>query len=277
MKRHILLLSLLGILIIANAQTEKDYNPYRYEERKATTEQIRAKADQEFLAKKCDAMQLKILIENYNTTKNTQNLQSISWDYNCPEVIDFAIDLINTSPDKEARKIAIEMLGIRKHYDAIPLLLNHVKKEIPSDEKIVAASVLATLGKKTEALEILDCNCYGMDEMDDNCIYTYFGLFDKETAIKYFEHYFNKPETQLEAAAWLAIFGVYDKTFPLFVEFLKNNTTYSKGIDYSLVGLAAIGTEEALEIIKQQTKNNTSLIARSAVHTLDVIEGRWKK
>jgi len=261
----------------AQTQEKSDYNPYGYEERKAEQEQIRVDGYKEFLAKECDVLQLQIWQEQYNTSKDAQFLVYINGYSNCPEVIDFAIDLINTSPDKESRKIAIGMLGFRRYYDAIPLLLNHVKKDISSDEKIAVATALTILDKKTEALEIFDCNCYNMDNMDNTCVYYYFNMFDKTTALKYFEHYFNKPQTQLEAACWLAMCGVYDKTFPLFVKFLENNTTYSRGIDYSLVGLAAIGTEEALEIIKQQTKNNTSLIARSAVHTLDVIKGRWRK
>jgi len=259
---------MLGILIVANAQTEKEYNPYRYEEKKAIQEQICAEGYQEFLKKGCDTLRLQTWIENYNTTNNTQFLRTI-WGYNCPEVIDYAINLINTSPDKEARKISIEMLGFKRYYDAIPLLLDYVKQDISSDEKIVIAKTLAILDKKAEALEILDCNCFSMDFMGDNCIWTFFEFFDKTTAIKYFEYYFNKPETQLEAACWLAICGVSEKTFPLFVEFLENNTTYSRGIEYSLGGLAAIGTEEAFDIIKQQTKNSAYLISRSATLILE--------
>lgn len=252
-------------------QEKSDYNPYRYEERKIETKQNYANHYQWFLAKECDASDLQTLIEDYNTTKNTQILWTINGNYNCPEVIGFAIDLINTSPDKEVRKVAIWMLNFRKYYDAIPLLLNHIKKEISSDEKIVVASVLATLGKKEEALEILECNCYSIDNMDDNCVYNYFHMFDQSTAIKYFEYYFNKPETQLEAACWLAQLGVYDKTFPFFVEFLKNNDTYERETVYSLVGLAAIGTEEAIEIIKKYAKDDGSLTSDTADRILNRI------
>ena len=264
--------------VAVQEKSNKDYNTYRYEERKIETEQYSAHMRQVFLTKECNTLELQKLIDTYNVDKRTEALYVINSDCNCPEVIDFAIDLINTSPDKEARKIAIRMLGFRLYYDAIPLLLNHVKKEISPDEKIMVAGALASLGKKSEASEILDCNCYNMDDMADDCIYTYVDMFDKPTAMKYFEHYFNKPETQLEAACWLAICGIYDKTFPLFVEFLENNTTYSRGIDYSLCGLVAIGTDEALDIIKQQTKHDTYLIARSATLILENLDrGRRKK
>ena len=99
------------------------------------------------------------------------------------------------------------------------MLLHQVKKEISSDEKIEIATSLAVLGKKEEALDILNCNCYGMDNMDNICVNSYFYLFDKILAINYFDYYFNKPETQLEAACWLARLGINDKTFPLFEEF----------------------------------------------------------
>ena len=274
MKKTTLATIILGVFIIANAQTEKEYNPYRYEEKKAIQEQIRAEQYQEFLAKKCDALQLQELIENYNTTKNSQHLYGM-YDYNCSEAIDYAIDLLNTSSDKEARKVAITMLGFSRYHDAIPLLLSHVKNDISSDEKIAIAKALVILNKKTEALEILDSNCYDMDDMTNDCIYTYFNLFDKATALKFFEHYFNKPETQLEAACKLAALGIYEITFPLFVEFLENNTTYSRGIVYSLCGLAAIGTEEAFDIIKKYAKNDGTLISGTATHILDVIKERW--
>jgi len=266
----------------ALTQEKADYNPYRYEEKKAAQEQIRADGYKGFLAMECDASQLQIFMEKYNTTKDVLFLYGINGCGNCPEIIDFAIDLVNTSPDKEARKIAIVMLGSRMYYDVIPLLFNHVKKDISSDEKIAVASALAILGKKKEALEIFDCNCYNMNDMDDDCTLAYLEFFDKETAIKYFEHYFNKPETQLKAASWLAGLGVYDKTFPLFVEFLENNTTYERGTVYSLCGLAAIGTEEAFEIIKKYARDDGSvdggLISGTAIRILNRIkEGREKK
>jgi len=278
MKKLTLIITLLSVFAIANAQTEKDYNPYRYEERKAETEQAYADRRQELLAKECDALELQTLIEDYNTTKNTQILWNINGNYNCPGVIDFVMDIINTSPEKEARKIAIRTLNFRMYYDAIPLLLNHVKKEISSDEKIVVASVLATLEKKEEALEILDCNCYNLNEMHYECTSAYLNFFDKTIAMKYFEYYFNKPETQLEAASWLAVCGIYDKTFPLFVEFLEKNTTYERETVYSLCGLAAIGTEEAIEIIKKYVKYDESidggLISGTAASILKDLKGR---
>jgi hypothetical protein len=276
MKKLILSLIILGGVLRSNAQTqeESDYNPYRYEEWKTSNEQAYAQEHQEFLAKECDALELQAFIEKYNVSKDIQFLYVIG-EYNCSKIIDFAIDLIKTSPDKEARKMAIVMLGYRRYYDASQLLLNYVKNDISSDEKITIAKTLISLNRKIEALEILDCNCYNMNEMDDNCIWTYFDSFDKSTAIKYFEYYFNKPETQLEAACWLARLGVYNKTFPLFIEYLKNSTAYSRGTEYALGGLAAIGTEEALDIIEQYAKNDTSLIGRTATIILDnIMRGR---
>jgi len=273
MKKVMLIIMIMGTLIISNAQTDCDYNPYSYKEKQAAQKRISIEGYQELIAKECDTSLLRTSIERYNSTKDVIpesifDLYTIAG-CNCPEIIDFAIDLIVNSPDKEARKFAIGMLGFRKNYNAIPLLLNHVKKDISPDEKIIVAITLAALDRKTEALEILNGNCYALDDMNNDCILCYVIFFDQLTAINYFEYYFNKPETQLEAACWLAMCGVSDKTFPLFVEFLKNNTTYERGTSYSLVGLAAIGTEEALEIIRQQTKNNTYLIARSATLIFD--------
>jgi hypothetical protein len=277
MKKITLIIMILGILIIANAQTENDNSWYRYNGRRAIQEQIRAEQYQEFLAKTCDTLELQAGIENYNKTKFNQNLWDI-WDCNCPEVFDFALDLINTSSDGDARKLAIEMLGYRRYPDAIPLLLNHIKKDISPKEKIAIGRALAFLDRKTEALNILDCNCYNMDGMDYDCVDTYFYFFDQSIAIKYFEYYFNKPETQLKAACWLAICGIDDKTFPLFVEYLENNTTYERETVYSLVGLAAIGTEEAIEIIKKCTMKDRTLSSDTAARILDrIMEERREK
>ena len=261
----------MGAFIIANAQSDCDYNPYRYNERKAEAEQSSAQARQEFYAKECDTLLLQELYKRYNETKDIGYLDEIM-SLNCSDLVDFAFDLFKTSPDEKVRQIAIIILGTQKYYDVVPLLLNQVKKDISFKEKMRIARILATsFDRKTEALEILDCNCYDMDYMDDNCIYSYFELFDHSTAIKYFEHYFNKPETQLEAACWLAQFGVYDKTFPLFVEYLKNNTSYERETVYSLVGLAAIGTEEAFETIKEYAKNTEGLTSDTATRILDTI------
>jgi len=270
MKKVILILNFVGLLLTINAQSD-DNNPYRYNEWKAATEQAYTEVRQEFLSKECDILLLQTFREKYSTSQDIQYLHAIKENCNCPEVIDYAVDLITNSSDEETRKIAIGILGFRKHYDAIPLLLNQAKKDISSNEKIAIAATLAILGKKTEALEFLNCNCYVMNDMDNTCVYAYFHLFDQSTAIEYFDYYFDKPETQLEAACWLAKLGVSDKTFPLFVDFLKTNTTYERATSFSLVGLAAIGTEEALEIIKDVAKKDKSLISDTATRILDRI------
>ena len=281
MKKLTLITMILSVLAIANAQVDEDYNPYSFEVKKASQEQIRIQGRQEFLAKKCEPEQLQKWKDFYDTTKIVQYLYTINQYCNCPEVIDYAINLINTSPDKEARKIAILMLSYRRYYNAIPLLLSHVKKEITPDEKIEIAMALASLDRKEEALEILDCNCYTIDEMHHDCVYTYITFFDKPTAMKYFEHCFNKPEMQLQAACWLAMCGIYDKTFPLFVEFLENNTTYERETVYSFCGLAAIGSEEAIEIIKKYVKYDETvhgrLISGTAASILKDLKGRRGK
>lgn len=275
MKRIILSLVLFVSLGAVFAQ---EYNPYRYEEWKKTQNQASAREREEFLAKKCDGVSLQSLIKNYDATKNIEVLEKIRYNYNCPEIINLSVELITTSLDEEARKIAIQMLGSMMHYDAIPLLLDHVEKEISSDEKILIAFTLAILDRKKEALKILECNCYEMDDIDNTCSHAYSFLFDKSVALKYFEYYFEKSQAQMEAASMLATLGVYDKTFPLFVEFLKNNTTYKRGTVYSLTGLAAIGTDEALEIIEYYAENGKGLISRTAEQVLDRMkkEGRGK-
>ena len=126
MKKAILILSFLGVFILVNAQSNCDYNPYRYEEWKAETEKNAAQARQEFYAKECDTLLLQELSKRYTETKNIEYLDEMT-SLNCSELVGLALELFNTSPDEKARKIAIIMLGQQKYYDAIPLLLNQVK------------------------------------------------------------------------------------------------------------------------------------------------------
>jgi len=265
MKKTILSLIMLGTILTNVAQTENDYNPFRYnEEWKTKREQAYAEVRQEFLAKECDTLLLHRLIENYNTTQDITNLRGINGNCNCSEVNDYAMDLINTSSDEEARKIAIGMLGFRRHFDAIPLLFNHVKKEIPLDEKVAIAATLDILDRKAEALDIFNCNCYAMDYIDYTCVNYYFYLSDRSIAIEYFDYFLNKSHTQIEAASYLAKLGVCDKAFPVFAEFLKNNPVYQNETEITLLGLAAIGTEEAFELINIQAQSKNETIAKRA-------------
>ena len=265
MKKVMLMIMILGALIIANAQMEDNNNPFRYkDEWRTEREQAYAEVRQEFLAIACDTAQLQSFIGSYNTTKDVMYLHAINRNCNCSEVNNYAIDLINTSSNEEARKIAIGMLGFRRYYEAIPLLLNQVKRDISPNEKIIIATTLDVLDSKIEALDIFNCNCYAMDHFDNICVDYYFYLFDRQIAQKYFEHFLNKPHTQVEAASYLAKLGVSDKAFPIFAEFLKNNTAYQNETEIALLGLAAIGTEEAFELVNIYSQSKNEMIAKSA-------------
>ena len=245
--------------------TDSDYNPFRYsEEWKNREEQVAIETYQEFLVKECDTMLLHSFMEDYNTTNDFRSLYAINGLGNCPEVIDYIINIINTSSDKEARKYAIGMLGFRRCYDAIPFLLNHAKKDILPDEKIAIAVTLNILDEKTEAFNMFNCNCYLIDNMDYYCVKYYIDLSDRSISLKYFDYYLNKPHTQIEAASYLAKLGFCDKVFPVFAEFLKNNTAYQRETEIALLGLATIWTEEAFELIRIQTQSKNEKIAKRA-------------
>ena len=265
MKKITLIIMILGACLTSIAQIEDNNNPFRYNDKWRTErEQAYAEVRQEFLAKECDTVLLQRLIENYNSSHDIMYLYSINGNCNCLEVNNYAIDLINTSSDEEARKIAFGMLGFRRYYEAIPLLLNQVKNDISPEEKIAIATTLDVLDSKTEALDIFNCNCYAMDHFDNICVDYYFYLSDRQIAQKYFEHFLNKPHTQVEAASYLAKLGVSDKAFPVFAEFLKNNTTYQNETEIALLGLAAIGTEEAFELVNIYSQSKNEMIAKSA-------------
>ena len=254
--------------VSTTTQVQKNtyYNPFRYrEEWKTERERTAVEVRQTFLSNECDALALQTLIEKYNTTKDIQVLYALC-EYNCTGFIDFALDLINTSSDEGARKIAIGALGFRKYYEVIPLLLNLVKKEgTSSEEKIKIAETLDVLDRKTEALDIFNCNCYTLDYMESACVTYYFYLSeDRTTGFKYFNYFLNKPQTRVEAASYLAKLGVEDKTFTVFEEFLKNNTIYQPETDIALLGLASIGTEKSFELLKIMTQSENGMIAKRA-------------
>jgi hypothetical protein len=255
-----------AVSVTTQEQENMYYNPFRYsEEWKTQMKQAYAEVYQEFLAKECDTLLLYQLIENYNKTQDIQALYSMNGYCNCPEVIDYAIDLITTSLDEEARKIAIGMLGFRRHYDAIPLLLNHVKNNISSEEKIAIAATLNVLNRRTDAMDIFNCNCYDMEYMNNTCVDYYFYLSeDRLIGFKYFDYFLNKPQTRVEAASYLAKLGIEDKTFSVFEEFLKNNTVYQRETEISLLGLAAIGTEKSFELIKMMAQSENEMTAKRA-------------
>ncbi len=66
----------------------------------------------------------------------------------------------------------------------------------------------------------------------------------------------------------MAQLGEYDKTFPIFEEAISNGT----GINAALYGLAAIGTEEAFQLIREQTQNKNEMIAKTAKRILQYID-----
>jgi hypothetical protein len=177
--------------------------------------------------------------------------------------------IIDNSPNEKMRIESIEILRFRFQYDAIPFLLNHLKKELSIKEQLSTARALMTLGEKTRSMEIFERHCYNMEEMCDECFFNYQFTDDDEAAIRYFNYFFEKPQTQIEAACELARLGITDRTFPFFVELLKENDLVKSTC--ALVGLAAIGTNESFEIIKQQTTNKDGLISQAANRILNTI------
>jgi hypothetical protein len=246
-----------------------DYNPYRYKERREAElfdlEEIRTN----FISMQCDKIYTKQLIEEYNKSKDIQYLYTINSQCNCPEVVDYAKLLIDSSQNEDVRCLAIGMLGFRRQYDAIPLLFRHLEKDISPIEKIAVASTLSVLEEQTKALEIFERYCYEMEEMNNQCFFNYYYRLDKQNAIKYFEYYFyNIPNCKLRAATRLAELGQF--TYSQFINLIDIND--EKKANWAIFGLAAIGTTEALAFIKEQTDSKYSDIAKNADFVLNYIK-----
>ena len=67
------------------------------------------------------------------------------------------------------------------------------------------------------------------------------------SAINFFNAQLKQEEHKLYAALFLAQLGEYKQTFPIFVAALSSDDEYE--VHTAIMGLATIGTEEALELI----------------------------
>jgi HEAT repeat protein len=105
----------------------------------------------------------------------------------------------------------------------------------------------ATPDLKEKSITILDEICYDAPlEVLATCILNYFNI-GESAAIKFFNSHLEKEEFKLYAALFLAQLGEHKQTFPIFAAALSSEDEYE--VHTAIMGLAAIGTEEAIELI----------------------------
>jgi len=136
-------------------------------------------------------------------------------------------------------------------------------------EKAAMATALMTFGiheddsgLKEQSVNLLDEICVDASvDILGSCIFNYFNLGDS-AAINFFNAHLEKEEYRVYAALFLAQLGEHKTTFPIFAEALSSDDEYE--VHTAIIGLAAIGTEEALDLITKlpPEKNRVTLRER---------------
>ena len=258
--------------------TDSDYNPYRH----AREEYIKTGEEffEEFQNVNCE--ENKELIQSYinvyyNEKSSNQEIEmafSIIGQAYCPEIIDFFIEVVAIDSSEKVRCDAIQKLGWLRAKSAVPILRDHLSKDISDYEKACIGSCLTGIGEWDLAQQALNSVCFCKDnDFIDKCLWSYY-IIGNESAIRYFNYFLEFPESRVWAANYLAELGEYEKTFPIFVESIDSG----KNIILSILGLAIIGTEDALRLIEEQTQNKNEIIAKKAQEILRNFDmGRRKK
>jgi hypothetical protein len=278
MKKVVLMLfiGLWGSSLLAQDIPDCDYNPYRHKEWRESAFREYRSLSKMYSEYECYEDSWQKIRDEFHKTQDVQLLEAIYYYQSCPEMVDFLKYIIDSSNNETARCKAIEVLSNRFQNSEIPFFKNHLKREISINEQLAVALALFKLRETTLSMEIFDRYCYEMEEMGSKCFFNYQFTEDEQAAVRYFNFFFDKPQTKMEAAVELARLGVVDKTFPYFVELLKDNDLVSS--THALVGLAAIGSRAAFDIIKQETNNKDNLISQAAKRILNtIIEKRREK
>ncbi|MCL2130831.1 MAG: hypothetical protein FWH36_00020 [Lentimicrobiaceae bacterium] len=274
-------------------QKESNYNPYKY----GREEYNRIKFD---------------LIQNYGTDKDCEMAKKLVNRYyekleymlktkedvglflilkrislfQCEESYDFFKNMVKTDTSEENRCYAIMVLGWMRNVEFIGFLKEHLKEEgLSSKEKFAIANALHNIGRYNDRQDIIDEAVKILNELcyDENlgvvhsCIWEYYSM-GGQPALDFFYYYLEKDNSRLSAAQRLAELGglkEYEITFPIFVEALRSGD--ENDIHIAIFGLAAIGTEEAFELIREQTKSENEFIARRAQFIFDNIDKKRRE
>lgn len=260
-------------------KVDNDYNPYQHqrEDYNRRALELMQEGESEDCEKLKDAIdEYYERVEYMHETKEHVDffyaLASIS-KFQCPEAYDFIKNIIKTDTSEKLRYDAILFLAQMRSPKSIPFLQEHLKKEdLSHKERFAVAAAFSRIGVHNnlqdiinEAIKILDELCYDYKYgVVYNCIWEYYSI-GGQPALDFFYYHLERENSRISAAHKLAQLGglkEYEATFPIFVEALHNGD--ETDIHIAIFGLAAIGTEEAFELIREQTKSENKFIASQA-------------
>ena len=207
----------------------------------------------------CKAVAEKIYKYNVANARNEERekynlMRQISF-FRCVEAFHFLETQIKTNPVEEERCNAIKFLAWMLEPDYLSSILEYANRgALTLHEKGAVATAFMVFGThfsfsnlKEQAIKILDEICWDAPEdILAVCILNYFNL-KGEMAKNFFYSQLEQEEYKLHAALFLAQLGEHKQTFPIFAEALNSNDEYD--IQTAVMGLAAIGTEEAKELV----------------------------
>jgi len=245
------------------------YNPYEYAEEDIflTSKGIRNRYESD------DCAAARAFIGRFNNTdpkgdeeENYDYLRAISF-FQCEESYTFFENIIWNSTVETERCQAIMFLARMLNPDYLPTILEYAKKRnLSIHEKAAVATALTVLRSydltvlTEQAVSLLDEICYNAPtDILANCILNYFNLGDS-TAVSFFNAQLQKEEYRLYAAYFLARLGEHKQTFPIFAAALSSDDEYE--VHKAIMGLAAINTEEAIELIINLPPEKNRLTAR---------------
>ena len=270
MKKLMIFTMLFILLMTGFSQQEGDYNRFRH----SREEYIQTGRDifDSYKYIDCNEKEIKTDIGInisifYSDTSSIESKREAMQDLghtNCEEVIDFYIDVLNNDTSREIRKDALLYLGWLRAKSSIPFLLGATKNnnDLAFVNKI--AITLCVMEEFDMAASILDEVCFNEDgSVNRDCIIAYEYAGKTELARNFWLSEWDKhddDESTFYIALKLTEYGVYDISFPVIKENLLYNTDKWRRHS-ALSGLAAIATEEALELIQNCTNDNDFVVA----------------
>ena len=173
----------------------------------------------------------------------------------CAESYHFLETVIKNGTSETDRCHALINLAWMRNPNQLPTVLEYSRNlTLSVREKAAVATALAIYGtndslsslieKSITILNEIGYNC--PEDVLEHCILSYW-MIGGEAALNFFSVHLEKEEYRLYAALFLAQLGEYKQTFPIFKSALSSDDEYE--VHTAIMGLATIGTEEALELI----------------------------
>jgi hypothetical protein len=204
-------------------------------------------------------------------------MRAISF-FQCGESYTFFENQIKKSLFETDRCHAIMFLAWMTNHEYLPVILEYAKKKkLSIEEKTAIATAFMVFGVhgaypdlKEKSISLLDEICYDAPvDVLATCILSYFNI-EGYPAIKFFNSQLEQEEFKLYAALFLAQLGEHKQTFPIFAAALSSEDNYE--VHTAIMGLAAIGTDEAMQLVINLPREKTKHTLKESLLNFDFRE-----